>query len=93
MASEPAARGAVPEYVATPDRLTATVWVVDPIVNRTLPVGRVDPLAGVTVADSVYGEPTVSEPVGVVARDIVVPIAATVSFNRFDVLPEYSVEP
>jgi hypothetical protein len=53
MASEPAARGAVPEYVAAPDALTATVWVVDPIVNRTLPVGRVDPLAGVTVAVSV----------------------------------------
>jgi hypothetical protein len=53
MVSEPAAIGAAAEYVATPDALTATVWVVDPIVNRTLPVGRVDPLAGVTVADSV----------------------------------------
>ena len=50
MVSEPAATGAVPEYVATPDAPTATVWVVEPIVKRTLPLGTVDPLTAATVA-------------------------------------------
>jgi hypothetical protein len=51
----------------------ATVCVAEPMVKTTLPVGTVEPVAGVTVAVSMKDAPVVREPPpGVMDRAVVV---------------------
>jgi hypothetical protein len=89
----PAIAGAVPVYVATPEEFRAIDCVTEPMVKRMLPVGVVMPLAGVTVAVSVYVEPANSDPLGLIPSCVVVPAAITVSLSAFEVLEENSAEP
>jgi hypothetical protein len=63
------------------------------MVKITLPVGVTVPLAGVTVAVRVYADPAVRVPLGLIPSTVVVPIAATVSFRVFDVLPRKVADP
>ena len=93
MVSEPAAGGAVPEYVATPDAPSATVCVAAPIVNTIFPVGIVDPLTAATVAVRVYAEPAGKGPAGTTLSVVVVATGTTDSVRVCELLETNSVDP
>jgi hypothetical protein len=81
--------------VATPAEFNVAICVAEPTVNPMLPDGAVEPVAGATVALSIYGPPAVNvPPLGVMDNWVVVGVPAgptsretTVVMVRFPEVP------